>query len=103
MFEVRGLFSMCGLSFLITLTMYIHYDNVILKHNFDTDRSFKIFNILQNNLPNVPVLSWLARVNTTMKNKANCSIFPSILEIEYSNRYWQIFHSYDATYHLYGA
>ena len=65
--------------------------------------SFKKFAILQDNLPNVPVLSWLAKENTTIKNKPNCSIFPSILEIEYRNKYWQIFHSQDATYHLYGA
>ena len=54
---------------------------------------------LQSRLPNLPVLSWLA-----MKNAhAQCSIYPDILDIEYSNKFWQLYRHEDATFYLYSA
>ena len=54
---------------------------------------------LQNRLPNLPVLSWLE-----MRNKASeCSTYPDILDIEYSNKYWQLYRSENAMFYLYSA
>ena len=54
---------------------------------------------LQNRLPNLPVLSWLE-----MRNKAAaCSTYPDILDIEYSNKYWQLYRSENAMFYLYSA
>ena len=47
--------------------------------------------------------------NLTSDEKQGCSQYPDILDIEYRNKYWQIFKTYnssnirEATYHLYGA
>ena len=47
--------------------------------------------------------------NLKSDGNQSCSKYPNILNIEYRNKYWQIFKTYDAnntreaTYHLYGA
>ena len=54
---------------------------------------------LQIRLPNLPVLSWLE-----MRNKAaECSTYPDILDIEYSNKYWQLYRSENSMFYLYSA
>ena len=61
---------------------------------------------LQNRRPNLPVLSWLRMKNMDREDSADdsrCSIYPDILNIEYSNKYWQIFRSENATFYLYSA
>ena len=61
---------------------------------------------LQNRLPNLPVFSWLRMKNMDNKDSADdsrCSIYPDIMNIEYSNKYWQIFKSENATFYLYSA
>ena len=69
---------------------------------------FALFESVQNRLPNIPVLGWLS-MKEKMNIESSCSIYPGILDIEYRNTYWQIFHSYDenkdlvGTYHLYSA
>ena len=62
-----------------------------------------MFRGLQTRIPNLPVLSWLKRKNMRGSKKSGCSIYPSILDIEYSNKYWQLFRFHDTTFHLYGA
>ena len=58
---------------------------------------------LQDNLPNLPILSSVS-VNMTIEDSASrCSIYPDILDIEYSNKYWQIFRSEKAIFYLYSA
>ena len=60
---------------------------------------------LQNLLPNLPVLSWLRMKNMVREDSADdeCSIYPDILNIDYSNKYWQIFKSEKVTFYLYSA
>ena len=64
---------------------------------------------LQQRLPNLPILGWEKMKNLTSDEKLGCSQYPDIMNIEYRNKYWQIFKTYDsnntreATYHLYGA
>ena len=60
---------------------------------------------LQNLLPNLPVLSWLRMKNMDREDSADdgCSIYPDILNIDYSNKYWQIFKSEKVTFYLYSA
>ena len=36
-------------------------------------------------------------------DSSRCSIYPDIMNIEYSNKYWQIFKSENATFYLYSA
>ena len=62
-----------------------------------------MFQILQTRLPNLPVLSWLKIKNMKGSKKSGCSTYPSLLDIEYSNKYWQLFRFHDSTFHLYGA
>ena len=58
---------------------------------------------LQDNLPNLPILSSVI-VNMTIEDSASrCSIYPDILDIEYSNKYWQIFRSDNAIFYLFSA
>ena len=61
---------------------------------------------LQGRLPNLPVLSWFAMKNKTRSEESDgseCSIYPDILDIEYSNRFWQLYRHEDATFYLYSA
>ena len=60
---------------------------------------------LQSRLPNLPVLSWLAMKNKTRSEESGsgCSIYPDILDIEYSNKFWQLYRHEDATFYLYSA
>ena len=59
---------------------------------------------LQNRLPNLPVLSSLSVKNMAGEDLASkCSIYPDILDIEYSNKYWQMFRSENAIFYLYSA
>ena len=69
----------------------------------ENERSLKMFKDLQTRIPNLPVLSWLARKSVKGSKKFGCSTYPSILDIEYSNKYWQLFRYQDSTFYLYGA
>ena len=64
-----------------------------------------VLRYLQNRLPNLPVLSWFAMKNKTRSEESGseCSIYPDILDIEYSNKFWQLFRQEDATFYLYSA
>ena len=50
-------------------------------------------------------LSWLRMKNMDREDSADdgCSIYPDILNIDYSNKYWQIFKSEKVTFYLYSA
>ena len=69
---------------------------------------FKLFNGLQNRLPNIPVFGWLSMKKLT-GDEDGCSRYPEITDLHYRNKYWQIFKfldtnlSIDVTFHLYGA
>ena len=67
--------------------------------------NFTVLSDLQNRLPNLPVLSWLAMKNKTRSEESgsDCSIYPDILDIEYSNKFWQIYRHEEATFYLYSA
>ena len=53
--------------------------------------------IVQENLPNVPVQGWLVMKNKTDGDiESGSSVYPGILDIEYRNNYWQIFKIYDS-------
>lgn len=59
---------------------------------------------IQKILPNLPISYW-----NRIKNKAvhpkneTCAKFPSVLDLEFNNLYWQTLHSSNGTFHLYGA
>ena len=67
------------------------------------------FRDLQDRLPNLPIFAWISMKDLKSDGNKSCSKYPNILNIEYRNKYWQIFKTYDenntreATYHLYGA
>lgn len=60
-----------------------------------------MFYDLQTRIHNLPVLSWLKRKGSNYK--FGCSTYPSILDIKYSNKYWQQFRYQESTFYLYGA
>ena len=75
----------------------------------DAKKMTNSFEDIQDRLPNLPILGWQIMKNLTSDEKQGCSQYPDILDIEYRNKYWQIFKTYyssnirEATYHLYGA
>ena len=66
-------------------------------------KNLMIFQGLQSRIPNLPALSWLAMKNITRHKTSGCSSYPSVFDIEYRNKYWQMFSCQDSTFHLYGA
>ena len=62
----------------------------------------QMFLHLQNSFQNVPVISSLY-MNKVNASKESCSIYPNIIDINFSNKYWQIFKNGSTTLHLYGA
>ena len=79
------------------------------KHNAQSEKLQTKFEDLQARLPNLPIFGWLSMKNLKRDGNKSCSRYPDILNIEYRNKYWQIFKTYganntrEATYHLYGA
>ena len=65
------------------------------------EERLKMFRDLESRIPNLPVKSWLTMKNLTKSKKSGCSIYPSILDIEYQNKYWQLFRFQNSTFHLY--
>ena len=88
---------------------YAIRDNVKFDDTNSKKKSDTKFEGLQDRLPNLPILGWLSMKNLTSDEQQGCSQYPDILNIEFRNKYWQIFKTYDsnnnreATYHLYGA
>lgn len=59
---------------------------------------------MQKSLSNFPIEFWYRNKNKSMKMNKTCALFPSLLDIEYNNNYWQTLRtSQDVTFHLYGA
>ena len=58
---------------------------------------------LQRKFQNVPLQSLKMKFVKTWKKPPGCSIYPKILDINFSNTYWQIFKNQGSTFHLYGA
>ena len=73
-----------------------------LKRNSRESNENQMFLHLQNSFQNVPVFSSLS-MNKVNASKESCSIYPNILDINFSNKYWQIFKNGSSTLHLYGA
>ena len=71
----------------------------ILKDGSRESNKYQKIYHLQRKFQNVPVLS------LKMKNlkKQGCSLYPNILDINFSNTYWQIFKSHGSTFYLHGA
>ena len=92
--------------FINSKNMMAPYNAEILKPKPPDLRSIPpdILEDLQNRLPNLPVLSSLSVKNMDSEEFASkCSIYPDILDIEYSNKYWQMFRSENAIFYLYSA
>ena len=71
----------------------------------EVDRdSYEYFLSLQERLPNYPVVDWFM-MRSIRQNKSGCSKYPDLLDVEYSNRYWQLYKSHNKkeTFFLYGA
>ena len=58
---------------------------------------------LQQRFKNVPIANTLNMNKVKASNNSGCSIYPNILDLKYSNIYWQIFKNHSSTFHLYGA
>ena len=58
---------------------------------------------LQNSFQNIPVLSSMQMMEAKASKKKGCSIYPQIIDIKFSNTYWQLFKNQSSTLYLYGA
>ena len=58
---------------------------------------------LQNSFQNIPVLSSMQMKEAKASKKQGCSIYPKIIDIKFSNTYWQLFRNQSSTLYLYGA
>ena len=56
---------------------------------------------LQATWPNLPVLHWKNNKDKKVSNK--CFKIPNILDLHYSNKYWQVKQTSDGTFYLYAA
>ncbi|ENN71839.1 hypothetical protein YQE_11458, partial [Dendroctonus ponderosae] len=63
----------------------------------------KLINDIQNRLPNLPIVYWNLHKNQPMGMNRTCARFPSILDIEFNNNYWQTLHTSNGTFHFFGA
>ncbi|XP_076254323.1 uncharacterized protein LOC143192711 isoform X2 [Rhynchophorus ferrugineus] len=92
-------------SFSYNQTRNVSHTHKNLKIDNETKYSEQeILEQVQHKLPNLPVKFWNQNIHKTLRINASCAIFPNILDMRYSNSYWQIFESVDRTYfHLYGA
>ena len=67
------------------------------------EEEYEKFLIVQDRIPNLPVLSGFERKNIKPSKHIGCSIYPEIFDLQYRNTFWQIFKFYGSTFHLYGA
>ena len=58
---------------------------------------------LQESFQNIPVLSSMQMKEAKASKKRGCSLYPEIIDIKFSNTYWQIFRNQSSTLYLYGA
>ena len=58
---------------------------------------------LELQMPNLPIVFWHQNKNNNMRMNSSCAKFPSILDIQLENHYWQKVETRKATFHLYGA
>ena len=60
---------------------------------------------IKSHVQNVPEMSLNINnmENSKAKEELGCSTYPTILDIKFSNTYWQIFNNNGSTFYLYGA
>lgn len=112
LYKVKYIYS-CLSFFIFCQQRKINGTNVgeikLSNENAQSEKLPTKFEDLQARLPNLPIFGWLSMKNIERDGNKSCSQYPDILNIEYRNKYWQIFKTYDAnntreaTYHLYGA
>ena len=55
-------------------------------------------------MPNLPIVYWQENKKKKVpKNSTTCSKFPDIYDIQFNNKYWQVFESSNGSFYLYGA
>ncbi|XP_018012076.2 uncharacterized protein LOC108669282 [Hyalella azteca] len=59
--------------------------------------------ILQSEIPNLPIRYWQSLNNKFPAKNATCAIFPSLIDLQFNNVYWQTLKTSNGTFHLYGA
>lgn len=63
----------------------------------------KMLEQLQSKIPNLPSAYWKKpKFRPTHKN-ATCAKYPSVYELDFDNVYWQVAHTSNGTFYLYGA
>jgi len=58
---------------------------------------------LQRDMPNLPALYWQANKNKKLSLNDSCAKYPSIIDLKFNNKYWQVLETSNGTFHLYGA
>jgi len=60
---------------------------------------------LQPLMPNLPIVYWQENKKKKVPKNASstCSKFPDIYDIQFNNKYWQVFESSNGSFYLYGA
>ena len=61
----------------------------------------EFFTKLQEMWPNIPILQWWKNKNRKVSD--SCWKIPNILNLHYSNKYWQVKRTTNGTFYLYSA
>ena len=61
----------------------------------------EFFTNLQEMWPNIPILQWWKNKNRKVSD--SCWKIPNILDLHYSNKYWQVKRTTNGTFYLYSA
>jgi hypothetical protein len=58
---------------------------------------------IQKELPNLPIVYWQENKNKKLGKNSTCAKFPSVYDLKFNNKYWQVTETTNGTFHLYGA
>ena len=61
----------------------------------------EFFTNLQEMWPNIPILNWWKNKDRKVSNK--CWKIPNIIDLHYSNKYWQVKRTSERIFYLYAA
>ena len=105
-------YSSSSQGFFLKKSLFYSFSAIVMRRDMALNRNSngsnenQMFLHLLNRFQNVPVVSSFdlkIKLNKVKASKESCSIYPNILDINFRNKYWQIFENGSSTLHLYGA
>ncbi|CAL4124627.1 unnamed protein product [Meganyctiphanes norvegica] len=78
-------------------------EKLLVGENHDLSEKETV-SLIQKGAPNLPIEFWLENKNKNLRFNKTCAKFPSILELNYNNIYWQVLETKNKTYfYVYSA